>query len=146
MGESMQNDTAVEKPTIRCPSCAMEMRRLSLRRHQQTLGCRIHGQHLKYLAQGWTDAFWHANDVRRERLLSQVTGCHVMKVDTGYSRGGWGHSSHTWKRHYVRQSLVDLYHSPQITAREFDMCCNLPENDPQYQALWTLARLGGTNE
>ena len=132
-------------PTIHCPNCEMALRRPSLRRHLSTKGCQILGLHLRYLACGWTDTYYREQTTGRKQWLANITGPHVMSATTGYSRGGWGRSSYMWRRHYLRQSLVDLYYSPQITEKEFEMCCSLPENDPWFQALWTLARLGGPN-
>jgi hypothetical protein len=133
------------KPTTHCPNCEMELRQPSLRRHLHTQGCRVHGLHLRYVAQGWTDTFYFDQTVRRKQWLSAIKGPHVMTAVTGHSRGGWGHPARIWSRHYLRQSIVDLYYSPQITEQEFEMCCTLPENNPQFQALWTLVRLGGPN-
>lgn len=67
---------------------------------------------------------------------------HECRRPTGFSRGGWGRPARSWSKSYIRQKLITIYNSTQVTDEEFLMCTKLPEDDPKYQAVWALAQLG----
>ena len=137
----------VEKPTVHCEKCDSELRPGSLRRHQRTPGCIAQAKHRELLAQGWTHELWrNSHDVKRSVWLNQAQSVHACEAPTSYHPGGWGRTNYVQSRQYLRESIVAMYYSPQVTDGEFKRMCQLPESDPEYQALYTLVRLGGENE
>lgn len=132
----------VEKPTIKCEHCDLHLKQTSLHRHQRTTGCRLAARHKALLRDGWSvDIYPDRHAVKRSMWLSNITGIHAMEAVTGYNQGGWGHASNTYSRKYIRESIMQMYSSPQVTDEEFNMCLELPESDEKFQAIWTLVRL-----
>ena len=144
MAQDVTPVPAVERERVDCQHCHANVFPKSLRRHQRSGPCQAHQRLQAILDDGWTPmyALGTLHVVRRPLWPGQITGIHAREADTGYVSAGWGRPAHTYKSQFLRTSIVQLYASPLITNAEFTWCLTTPEDDPRFQALWTLAQIG----